>query len=103
VLLSEEAKIEKSRITETLRDQVAVDSATVWRLQCSPHYTNSALHPVVTRLERVLEFDREDRAERRLEKLEALLERAAQPVEKVAPLLAALLSVPTGDRYSPLR
>jgi predicted ATPase len=103
VLLSGEAGIGKSRIAETLRDRVAVDSATVWRLQCSLHYANSALHPVVTRLERVLEFDREDRAERRLEKIEALLERAEQPVEKVAPLLAALLSVPTGDRYPPLQ
>jgi class 3 adenylate cyclase/predicted ATPase len=102
VLLSGEAGIGKSRIAETLRDRVA-DSAAVWRLQCSPHYVNSALHPIVRRLERVLEFDREDRAERRLERIEALLERAEQPVEKVAPLLAALLSVPTGDRYPPLQ
>lgn len=103
VLLSGEAGIGKSRIAEVLRDRVAVDSAAVLRLQCSPHYANSALQPVVSRLERDLEFAREDSAERRLEKIEALLERARQPVEKVAPLLAAMLSVPTGDRYPPLQ
>jgi class 3 adenylate cyclase/predicted ATPase len=103
VLLSGEAGIGKSRIAEVLRERVAVDSAAVTRLQCSPHYANSALHPVVRRLEQVLEFDREDPAERRLEKIEALLERTELPVEQVAPLLAALLSVPAGDRYPPLQ
>jgi len=103
VLLSGEAGIGKSRIAEVLRDRVAVDSAAVWRLQCSPHYANSALHPVVRRLERLLQFEREDPAERRLEKIEALLERAKQPVARVSPLLAALLSVPTGDRDPPLQ
>jgi len=103
VLLSGEAGIGKSRMAEILRDRIAADSATVVRLQCSPHYANSALYPVVSRLERVLEFDREDSADRRLEKIEALLTRAQQPVEEVAPLLAALLSIPIGDRYPPLQ
>jgi class 3 adenylate cyclase/predicted ATPase len=103
VLLSGEAGIGKSRMAEILRDRVAVDAATVWRLQCSPHYANSALHPIVRRLERVLEFDREAATDRRLEKLESLLERTEQPVAEAAPLLATLLSLPTGDRYPPLQ
>ena len=35
-------------------------------------------------------------------KMEALLARAGTPLEEVVPLLAALLSIPTGDRYAPL-
>jgi class 3 adenylate cyclase/predicted ATPase len=102
VLLTGEAGIGKSRIVEMARDWAAAGAATVWRLQCSPHYANSALHPVVRRLEQVLEFDREERPARRLEKIEALLAGAEQPLPRTAPLLAGLLSVPTGDRYPPL-
>jgi predicted ATPase len=58
---------------------------------------------VVRQLERAAGFVRADTTRAKLGKLEALLARsnAAIPAE-AAPLLAALLSIPAGHRYSPL-
>jgi hypothetical protein len=65
------------------------------RYFCSPHYQDSALYPSIAQLEQAAGFRREDTAEQRLGKLEAVLAQV--------PLLADLLSIPTGDRYRPLR
>src|SRR5262249_37780924 len=48
------------------------------------------------------EFRREDTAEQRLAKLEAVLARGTNDLSVAVPLLADLLSIPTGDRYPPL-
>ena len=44
---------------------------------------------------------REDTADARLDKLEAVLAQATDDLDEAAPLLAALLSLPTGERYPP--
>ena len=72
------------------------------RYQCSPHHTNSALYPFIDQLERSAGFKADDTAEQRLDKLEALLAIAASHVQDTAPLFAALLSIPFGDRYPQL-
>jgi hypothetical protein len=54
------------------------------------------------RLERAAGFRREDTGEQRLDKLEAVLAQATNDLDEAAPLLAALLSPSTGDRYPPL-
>ena len=69
------------------------------RFFCSPHHQDSALYPVIAHLERAAGFHRDDTAEQRLDKLEALLAQATNDLSAVAPLLADLLSVPTGERY----
>ena len=51
-------------------------------------------------MERAARFDREETAETRLDKLEVLLRQSARDIGEAAPSLAALLSIPTGDRYS---
>ena len=73
------------------------------RYQCSPFHTQSALYPVIDQFERAAGFTKEDRAEDRLDKVEAQLRLALaqQEVASVAPLFAALLSLPM-DRYPPL-
>lgn len=73
VLLSGEAGIGKSRITETLRERAAVDDPVRLQYQCSPFYTNTALYPVIGQLQRAAQFDAEDCNEARLDKLESLL------------------------------
>ena len=65
----------------------------------SPFYRDSALHPVIDQLERAAGLTRDDRPEQRLAKLEALLAQSALDVDAAMPLIAALLSIPTGDRY----
>jgi predicted ATPase len=47
-------------------------------------------------------FRRDDTAEQRLDKLEALLAQATNDLGGAAPLFADLLAVPTGERYPPL-
>jgi predicted ATPase len=72
------------------------------RFFCSPYHQDSALYPVITHLERAAGFRRDDTAEQRLDKLEALLAQGTNDVSAVAPLLADLLAVPIGERYLPL-
>ena len=69
---------------------------------CSPFHTNSALYPVISLLERAARFQRDDSSEARLGKLKALLAQSAANVDEVTPLVAALLMIPTGERYPPL-
>ncbi len=102
VRLCGEPGIGKSRIVLALRERVREEPRTRMRYHCSPHHTHSALYPVIEQLERAAGFAREDTAEVRLAKLESLLREAMANVDEAVPLLAALLSVPAGERYPPL-
>jgi hypothetical protein len=85
-------------------------SLAVWLLEphtrlryfCSPHHQHSALYPSITQLERAAGFRRDDTNEQRLDKLEAVLAQGTKDLSEAVPLLAELLSIPTGDRYPPL-
>jgi predicted ATPase len=72
------------------------------RYFCSPHHQDSAFYPSIAHLERAAGFRREDAAEQRLDKLEALFAQGTNDLSEAVPLLADLLSIPTGDRYWPL-
>ncbi|SVD16520.1 uncharacterized protein METZ01_LOCUS369374, partial [marine metagenome] len=99
ILLSGEAGIGKSRVTDALRECVVGDVLVQLRYQCSPYHRNSALHPVIEHLERALLFDSGDTSEIKLDKLEALLSERASDVGKVAALFASLLSIPSKKHY----
>jgi hypothetical protein len=102
VLISGEPGIGKSRIAETIVERLGGEPHTRLRYFCSPHYQDSALYPSIAQLERAAGFRREDTAEQRLAKLEAVLGQGTNDLSGVVPLLADLLSIPTGDRYPPL-
>jgi len=102
VLLSGEAGIGKSRIMEVLKEHLETEPHTRLRYQCSPHHTSSALYPIINQLEIVAGFAANDPAEERLNKLEKLLGKAAQPTAETMSLFFSLLSIPTGDHYAPL-
>ena len=102
VLLSGEPGIGKSRVTRTLRERLGDQPYTPLSHFCSPYHTNSALHPVIGLLERAARFDRDDAPDVQLAKLEAVLVRSSERLDEVVPLLAALLGVPTGERYPAL-
>ena len=102
VLISGEPGIGKSRLVAALDERIAGEPHTRLRYQCSPYHTNSALRPFIAQLERAAGFKADDTSEQRLDKLEALLAMGASRVQAVAPLFAALLSIPFGERYPPL-
>ena len=102
VLISGEPGIGKSRVTETIVERLCAEPHTRLRFFCSPHHQDSALHPTITQLERAAGFQREDTTEQKLNKLEALLAKGTDDLREAAPLIADVLSIPTGDRYAAL-
>jgi class 3 adenylate cyclase/predicted ATPase len=102
VLLSGEPGVGKSRIVRALRERLADEAYTPLSHYCSPYHSNSALYPVIGLLERAAGFTRDDTLERRLGKLEALLTQGTARVGEAVPLVAALLSIPSAQRYPPL-
>jgi class 3 adenylate cyclase len=102
VLVSGEPGIGKSRLAQAVFDQIAGDPHTCLRFFCSPHHRDSALYPTITQLERAAGCRRDDTAEQKLDKLEAVLSQATDDLGEAAPLLATLLSLPATDRYPPL-
>jgi class 3 adenylate cyclase/tetratricopeptide (TPR) repeat protein len=104
VLLTGEPGIGKSRIAQALCERVEEQPHLRLRYQCSPFHTQSALHPVIQQLERAAGLARDDSVETKLDKLEELLAETVAGdnlLGAVAPLFAALLSLPSA-RYPAL-
>jgi class 3 adenylate cyclase/predicted ATPase len=99
VLLSGEPGIGKSRLVQTLKEQVIAEGATRIEFRCSPYHQNSAFYPVIEYLQRVLQFSRDDSSEQKLDKLEQVLSRSRLDRQETVPLLASLLSLPA-SRYT---
>jgi class 3 adenylate cyclase/predicted ATPase len=97
-----EPGIGKSRLAQALIDSLAGDRHTRVQCHCSPYHTNSALHPVISHLLRAAGIEHNDEGEERLAKLEGLFERSNSSLRDAIPLLAPLLSIPLGERYTPL-
>ena len=102
VLISGEAGIGKSRFAAQFAQRVADQPYTRLRFQCSPYHTAGAFYPIIEHLKRAAGFDPGDPSEIQLDKLEAMIALATLQVGDVAPLFAALLSLPTEDRYPAL-
>jgi class 3 adenylate cyclase/predicted ATPase len=102
VLLSGEPGIGKSRVVRELQERIANERHGRISFQCSPYYTSTTFYPFVEQLKFALGVDREDSSALSLASLEAAVAAAKGNVEKVTPIFAALLSIPTGERYTPL-
>jgi class 3 adenylate cyclase/predicted ATPase len=102
-LVEGEPGIGKSRLIRSLQEHVAQSpDAFLIPLTGSPYHSNTAFHPVVAHLERVLELAPEDTVEQRLDKIDGLLAQYGLDRPSVVPLIADLLGVPFENRYPPL-
>jgi serine/threonine protein kinase/predicted ATPase len=108
VLLVGEPGLGKSRLVHTLKEHVLgqkvegeVDAPVIeWR--CSPHYQNTGLRPAIDFYERALGFRAEDPPQGRFDRLLSRVGKYGLDRPEVVPLWAALLSLPTPDRFPPL-
>jgi class 3 adenylate cyclase/DNA-binding response OmpR family regulator/predicted ATPase len=95
VLISGEPGIGKSRLARALQDNLTGNA--VLSFYCSPNYQDSALYPVIAYFERAAGFRRDDTPEERFAKFEALVHPSIG--DEAVALIAALLSVATGELY----
>jgi class 3 adenylate cyclase/predicted ATPase len=103
VFISGEAGIGKSSLVEGLRVQVRAAGMPRIAFRCSPYHSNSALYPVITHIEHLLQFESGDSPAAKLAKLEAGLRPYRLPLAEMVPLLAGLLSVPLpAEQYAAL-
>ncbi len=98
VLLYGEAGIGKSRLTAALLERLASEPHTRLRYFCSPQATDSPLFPIIGQMERAAGFAHDDKAQAKLDKLDALLAQTATSKQDAA-LLAEMLSLLNDGRY----
>ena len=99
VLVSGEAGIGKSRLLAALQEALAAEEYAPLIWYCSPQHVDSALYPVIIRMERAAGFVPGDGPEARTAKLAALLA-PLDPKPEEAGLIGDLLGLPAGAGQS---
>jgi class 3 adenylate cyclase len=84
VLVSGEPGIGKSRLGAALLERLVIEPHTRLRYFCSPQHTDSALYPIISQMERAAGFARNDTAQAKLDKLEAVLAQTVTPKRDAA-------------------
>jgi len=100
VLLAGEPGVGKSRLVRALRERLGAEPHTPLSHYCAPYHVTTALHPVIELLSRAADLARDEPPEQQLTKLGALLAPSSECVDEAVALIAALLAIPTGERYS---
>jgi class 3 adenylate cyclase/predicted ATPase len=99
VFVSGEPGIGKSHLCEAFLARIAPDRHTAIHCQCSGYHANTAFQPLVEEIERSAGMFREDGLDARLDKLERVLSEWSDQADRLTPVFAALLSLPTAGRY----
>jgi class 3 adenylate cyclase/tetratricopeptide (TPR) repeat protein len=102
VVISGEAGLGKSRLTQSLKEREGDEIRNRILYYCSPYHRDTPFHPAIEQFERVLRFDRRDGMDDKLDKLEAVLVQLGLPVRSIAPLFVSFLSLRGDARYGPL-
>lgn len=102
VVIQGEAGVGKSRLVHELRQKVAAEPHSILRYQCAPRFQDSALFPVIRQIERASSIQPDDTADAKLDKLADFAARTTSSADDgLTRVLASLLSVPFGARFSP--
>ena len=102
VFLSGEMGIGKSRLVQALKEQVHVEGGVSIELRCSAYHQNSAFHPLIEHLLRVLQVGPHDTPQDRLTKLRRTLAQYTFPQADTLALFASLLSLPHPEEVPPI-
>jgi class 3 adenylate cyclase/tetratricopeptide (TPR) repeat protein len=98
IVVSGEAGIGKSRITQAVIDEISGDDHVRMTYQCSPYHADSAFYPVTQQMAFAAGFAGSDTPDQRLDKMEALI--GGDP--GTCALVAALLGIDGAARYGAL-
>jgi class 3 adenylate cyclase/tetratricopeptide (TPR) repeat protein len=101
-LLSGEPGIGKSRIAQALRERIADQPHLRLHHSCSPHHQNSALYPIIGRLEHAAGFSRDDTLADKRAKIERVLGPAGASSPDALPMMQALLGLLPEDQLAAL-
>lgn len=102
LLLNGEAGIGKSRLLDTIEQQIIQDPDTCLLVaRCSAYQKNSAFHPIIQLLEiAILQIEEGDGPKDKLAKLERFLHQTSLDFESAVSLFAEFLSIPS-KQYPP--
>lgn len=101
-LLSGEPGIGKSRITQALRERIAGQPHARMHHSCSPHHQNSALYPIMCRIEHAAGFARDDTRAAKIEKLGRLLDLSDPGDPDTVSLFASMMDLLTPEQAAAL-
>jgi len=93
VFIAGEAGIGKSALVEGLYAQLAEQVSARITFRCSQYHRNSAFYPIISHIEHVFGFTRDDTMDMKVGKMERVIQKSGPPMQEAMPLLAELLSV----------
>jgi class 3 adenylate cyclase len=101
VLVAAEPGVGKSRLVAALEEVLQRHQPARVRCFCSPHHTESPLHPFIAQLGQAAGLQADDDVRSRIDKIHALQQTVGDLAPQDLGLLCELLSVPIGDRLPP--
>ena len=102
IFLSGEMGIGKSRLVQALKEQVSAEGGVSLELRCSAYHQDSAFHPLIEHLLRVICVGPHDTPQDRLGKLRQTLTRYTFPQADTLALFASLLSLQHPEDAPPI-